>query len=98
MSDAGYFFFKISVSGEFCESNGPTKFQTRNYTKEQAKRSRWKWVGHVCRMSLTSIRKVAMCWTPGGKRARGEERTLVELGPRDEADSGQELFVPRPYV
>ena len=40
----------------------------------EVKRRRWKWIGHVCRMPLTSIPRVAMRWTPGGKRARGDPR------------------------
>ena len=36
----------------------------------EVKRRRWKWIGHICRMPLTSIPRVAMRWTPGGKRAR----------------------------
>ncbi|XP_041362977.1 uncharacterized protein LOC121378725 [Gigantopelta aegis] len=37
----------------------------------EVKRRRWKWIGHVCRMPLTSIPTVAMRWTSGGKRMRG---------------------------
>ena len=69
----------------------------------EVKRRRWKWIGHVCRMPLTSIRRVAMRWTPGGKRARerpnegdveeisrvGDEGSRVMLGPGDEACNGQ---------
>ena len=36
----------------------------------EVKRCRWKWIGHICRMPLTSIPRVAMRRTPGGKRAR----------------------------
>ena len=39
MSDAG-FVYKISVSGGFCESPGPTKFRTRNSTKEHMEMGR----------------------------------------------------------
>ena len=40
----------------------------------EVKRRRWKWIRHVCRMPLTSIPRVAMRWTPGGKRARGRPK------------------------
>ena len=40
----------------------------------EVKSRRWKWIGHVCRMPLTSIPRVAMRWTPGGKRARGRPK------------------------
>ena len=68
----------------------------------EVKRRRWKWIGYVCRMPLTSIPRVAMRWTPGGKRAKGgtkgdveeisragDEGSRVELGPGDEACNGQ---------
>ena len=67
----------------------------------EVKRRRWKWIGH-CRMPLTSIPRVAMLWTRGGKRARGRpketwrrsvEREMKALGcswgPGDEACNGQ---------
>ena len=40
----------------------------------EVKRCRWKWIGHISRMPLTSIPRVAMRWTPGGKRARGRPK------------------------
>ena len=39
----------------------------------KVKRCRWRWIGYVCRMPLLSISRVAMHWTPGGKRARGDQ-------------------------
>ena len=33
-----------------------------------------RWIGHVNRMPLTSIPRVAMCWTPAGNRRRGRPK------------------------
>ena len=39
-------------------------------------RKRWlRWLGHVLRMSLEKIPKVALRWTPAGKRKRGRPKT-----------------------
>ena len=45
----------------------------------EVKRRRWRWMRQICRMLLTSILRVPMGWTPGGKRARGKpkETTLA---------------------
>ncbi|KAI0238146.1 hypothetical protein LSAT2_011250 [Lamellibrachia satsuma] len=40
----------------------------------EVRRRRWKWIRHVCRIPLTSIPRVAMRWTPGGKRVRGRPK------------------------
>ena len=48
------------------------------------KRRRWKWLGHVLRMDNSRHAKIAISWTPDGKRKsgrpkeplKGKERTL----------------------
>ena len=35
---------------------------------------RWRWIGHVLRMPPMSITKIALRWTPDGKRNRGRPR------------------------
>jgi len=35
---------------------------------------RWKWLGHVLRMSLDQNPKIASTWAPEGKRRRGRPR------------------------
>jgi hypothetical protein len=40
----------------------------------EIKRRRWRWIGHVCRMHPDSIPRVAMRWTPQGKRKRGRPK------------------------
>ena len=41
---------------------------------EEIKKRKWRWIGHVCRMEPSSIPKVAMRWTPDGKRKRGRPK------------------------
>ena len=38
-------------------------------------RRRWSWVGHALRRESTSISKVALRWTPEGKRKRGRPKS-----------------------
>ncbi|XP_052242647.1 uncharacterized protein LOC127852735 [Dreissena polymorpha] len=38
------------------------------------KRKRWRWIGHVRRMEETAISKVAMRWTPIGRRQSGRPK------------------------
>ena len=40
----------------------------------EIKERRWKWIGHVLRMQPDSIPRVAMRWTPPGRRKRGRPR------------------------
>jgi len=35
---------------------------------------RWRWLGHVCRMAPDSLPRVALRWTPQGKRNRGRPK------------------------
>ena len=37
-------------------------------------RRRWRWIGHVLRMPNTRTAKVALHWTPDGKRKRGRPK------------------------
>ena len=72
MLDAGS-FFKTSAS-RYCQAKSPT----RNSMKEQVfspSLSRLNAAdGHVCRVPLTFIPRVAMSWSSGGKRARGRPK------------------------
>ena len=38
-------------------------------------RKRWRWIGHVLRKDADFITKVAIHWTPEGKRKRGRPKT-----------------------
>ena len=40
----------------------------------ETKRRRWGWLGHIKRMAPKAIPKVAMRWTPAGKRKRGRPK------------------------
>ena len=40
----------------------------------EIKRRRWRWIGHINRMALNAIPRVAMRWTPAGKRKRGRPK------------------------
>jgi len=42
---------------------------------EEIKKRRFRWLGHVFRMQQSQIPKVALRWTPPGKRRRGRPRT-----------------------
>ena len=41
---------------------------------EQVRARRWKWLGHVLRMSSDQNPKIALTWAPEGKRRRGRPR------------------------
>ena len=38
-------------------------------------RRRWKWIGHILRMDAQNITRVALHWTPEGRRKRGRPKT-----------------------
>ena len=38
-------------------------------------RRRWRWIGHVMRKANGNIARVAVHWTPEGKRSRGRPKT-----------------------
>ena len=40
----------------------------------QIKKRRWRWLGHVCRMSPGALPKTALRWTADGKRRRGRPK------------------------
>ena len=42
----------------------------------ELKKRRWTWIGHVLRMNSDANPKVALTWTPEGKRKRGRPREL----------------------
>ena len=55
----------------------------KNFIAEQAQlhsvsveieRRRWRWIGHINGMALNAIPRVAMRWTPAGKRKRGRPK------------------------
>ena len=35
---------------------------------------RWRWLGHVCRMTTDSLPRTALRWTPQGKRLKGRPK------------------------
>ena len=37
---------------------------------QQVRRKRWKWIGHVLRMPPAALPRVALRWTPDGRRKR----------------------------
>ncbi|XP_061191532.1 uncharacterized protein LOC133199675 [Saccostrea echinata] len=41
---------------------------------DQIKEKRWKWIGHVLRKETSDIPRVALRWTPPGKRNRGRPK------------------------
>lgn len=40
----------------------------------EIKRRRWRWMGHVLRMPSTALPRIALKWTPDGKRPRGRPK------------------------
>ena len=52
----------------------------------EIKRRRLRWLGHVLRMSQDSIPKVALRWTPPGKRKRGRPKMTWQQKSRAERD------------
>lgn len=53
------------------------------------KRRRWKWLGHVLRMENTRHAKLAVTWTPEGKRKRGRPKeTWRRTTERERKDLG----------
>ena len=56
---------------------------------EEIRRRRCRWIGHVLRLPPTETARVALRWTPDGRRGRGSRKTKGNLeensGDRDEA-------------
>ena len=54
---------------------------------QQVQKKRWKWIGHVLRMPPAALPRVALRWTPDGRRKRGRPketwRRTVERELRD---------------
>ena len=53
----------------------------------EEKHCRWRWIGHICRMPLIAIPRVAMRWTPdggkkGGKKGGRPKETIIYRGDR----------------
>ena len=42
--------------------------------KQQVQRRRWRWIGHVLRMPSAALPRVALRWTPDGRRKRGSSK------------------------
>lgn len=53
---------------------------------------KWQWIGHVCRIHATSIPRVALRWTPTGKRKRGRPKRDLEKINR-ERNEGEQLDI-----
>ncbi|KAK3517624.1 hypothetical protein QTP70_013436 [Hemibagrus guttatus] len=45
-----------------------------NSIQETIQKRRWRWLGHVCRMPPDSLPRIALRWTPQGKRNRGRPK------------------------
>ena len=41
---------------------------------EEIRRRRWRWIGHVLRLPPTATARVALRWTPDGRRGRGRPK------------------------
>ena len=58
-------------------------------------RRRWRWIGHVLRKGNNNIARIAMRWTPEGKRSRGRPKTTwrrtVEKGLTSSVTAGAPL-------
>ena len=80
-------------------TNEEIRFKTNmEEITQQIKRRRWKLIGHVLRKSINENTRIALTWTPEGRRKRGRpretwrrmvERKRDELGFKDwtKADS-----------
>ena len=51
------------------------------------KQRRWKWVGHTLRREKDHLARVALRWTPEGRRKRGRPRTTWRRTLEEEAQS-----------
>ena len=57
------------------------KIRERSNTKtidELVRLKRWKWLGHVLRMSPNMKSKIALTFAPDGQRSRGDQERLGE--------------------
>ena len=56
-----------------------SKYELRRRTgtepiTQQVRRKRWEWIGHVVRMPPAALTRVALRWTPDGRRKRGRPK------------------------
>ena len=51
------------------------------------KKRRWKWLGHVMRMRQEMPARIALTWTPEGKRKKGRPRTTWRRMMEEELDT-----------
>ena len=80
-----------------CRIFWPNKISNRDlYTQTgsqsivgEIKRRRFRWLGHVLRMEENRISKVALRWTPPGKRKRGRPKTTWCRTVMDELKEGE---------
>ena len=64
-----------SVLAEYKISNQVLRERTQTQTIEESiKIRRWRYIGHVLRNENEENQKVALSWTPEGKRKRGRPR------------------------
>ena len=72
-------YSKPSVYGEPATYSGQTRYLYRRTNSSpistQIQKHRLRWLGHVLRIPQDSIPKVALRWTPTGKRNRGRPKT-----------------------
>lgn len=61
----------------------------------EIKRKRWRWIGHVMRKESDDITKIALRWTPDGRRKRGRPketwRRMVEQEMKDMGMTWREI-------
>jgi hypothetical protein len=54
--------------------------------QETIRKRRWRWLGHVCRMPLDSLPRIALRWTPQGKTKRDLAKDYRERAEKQEFD------------
>ena len=68
--------------------SGQTPSETRTFSTGANKRTcmatmitkrRWKWIGHVLRKEPDDTTKIALYWTPEGKRKRGRPKVIWRI-------------------
>ena len=64
------YFWPRKVSNEEMD----TKIKISKVT-DIIKQRRWRWIGHILRMAPGSNERIALTWTPPGKRKKGRPRT-----------------------
>ena len=80
-------------------SNEDLHIQTGMMPMEQTlEKRRWRWLGHVCRMSPNSITRTAMRWTPQGKRKRGRPKETWRRTIQKDLKSRGLSFNTAPHV